>query len=87
MTNAAMPSRRPGETMLRQAGFGVALIALLSGGVNLLILVSPIYMFQVFDRVLLTFRVETLLYLSVVAGLCIVVLGVLRRSAWITLTN
>jgi ATP-binding cassette, subfamily C, bacterial exporter for protease/lipase len=76
MSSAAMPSRRPGETMLRQAGFGVALIALLSGGVNLLILVSPIYMFQVFDRVLLTFRVETLIYLSVVAGLCILVLGV-----------
>jgi ATP-binding cassette, subfamily C, bacterial exporter for protease/lipase len=62
--------------MLRQAGFGVALIALLSGGVNVLILVSPIYMFQVFDRVLLTFRVETLIYLSVVAGVCIVALGI-----------
>ena len=62
--------------MLRQAAVGVALIALLSGAVNFLILVSPLYMFQVFDRVLLTFRVETLIYLSVVAGLCIVVLGV-----------
>jgi ATP-binding cassette, subfamily C, bacterial exporter for protease/lipase len=38
--------------------------------------VSPIYMFQVFDRVLLTFRVETLIYLSLVAGVCILVLGV-----------
>jgi ABC-type protease/lipase transport system fused ATPase/permease subunit len=44
--------------------------------VNLLILVSPIYMFQVFDRVLLTFRVETLIYLSLVAGVCILVLGI-----------
>ena len=76
--SAAPPAsaRRAGEAMLRQAGFGVGLIALLSGGVNLLILVSPIYMFQVFDRVLLTFRVETLIYLSAVAGACIVALGV-----------
>ena len=76
MNAAAPPARRPGEAMLRQAGFGVALIALLSGAVNLLILVSPIYMFQVFDRVLLTFRVETLIYLSLVAGVCILALGV-----------
>jgi ABC-type protease/lipase transport system fused ATPase/permease subunit len=76
MRTAEAPSRRPGEAMLLQAGFGIALIALLSGGVNLLILVSPIYMFQVFDRVLLTFRVETLIYLSLVAGVCILVLGV-----------
>jgi ATP-binding cassette, subfamily C, bacterial exporter for protease/lipase len=76
MSAAANPLRRPGQAMLRQAGFGVALIALLSGAVNLLILVSPIYMFQVFDRVLLTFRVETLIYLSLVAGVCILALGV-----------
>ena len=76
MSTAPAPARRPGEAMLRQAGFGIILIALLSGAVNFLILVSPIYMFQVFDRVLLTFRVETLIYLSVVAGVCIVVLGV-----------
>jgi hypothetical protein len=83
MRTAEAPSRRPGEAMLRQAGFGIALIALLSGGVNLLILVSPIYMFQVFDRVLLTFRVETLIYLSLVAGVCIVVLGVFDGcAAW-----
>jgi PrtD family type I secretion system ABC transporter len=76
VNTAAEPAKRPGEAMLRQAAVGVALIALLSGAVNFLILVSPIYMFQVFDRVLLTFRVETLIYLSVVAGLCIVVLGI-----------
>ena len=67
---------RPGESLLRQAGFAIGLIALLSGAVNLLILVSPLYMFQVFDRVLLTFRIETLIYLSVVAGVCILALGV-----------
>ena len=76
MNAACLSAHRPGEAMLRQAAVGVALIALLSGAVNVLILVSPIYMFQVFDRVLLTFRVETLIYLSVVAGVCIVTLGV-----------
>jgi PrtD family type I secretion system ABC transporter len=76
MSAAPVGSHRPGESMLRQAGYGVGLIALLSGGVNLLILVSPIYMFQVFDRVLLTYRVETLIYLSLVAGICIVALGI-----------
>lgn len=75
--SAPLPSsRRPGESLLRQAGFAIGLIALLSGAVNLLILVSPLYMFQVFDRVLLTFRIETLIYLSVVAGVCILALGV-----------
>jgi PrtD family type I secretion system ABC transporter len=34
---------------------------------NLLILVSPLYMFQVFDRVLTSGRTETLLYLTLIA--------------------
>ena len=62
--------------MLRQAAFGVGLIAALSAVLNALVLVSPLYMLQVFDRVLLTFRVETLLYLSLIAGGCIIVLGI-----------
>jgi ATP-binding cassette, subfamily C, bacterial exporter for protease/lipase len=67
---------RPAQRMLRQAAYGIGLIALLSGAVNLLILVSPIYMLQVFDRVLLTYRVETLLYLTLIAAVCVLVLGV-----------
>jgi ABC-type protease/lipase transport system fused ATPase/permease subunit len=62
---------RPAQRMLRQAAYGIGLIALLSGAVNLLILVSPIYMLQVFDRVLLTYRVETLLYLTLIAAVCV----------------
>jgi hypothetical protein len=65
---ANQANERPAERILSRAVFAIVLIALLSGAVNLLILVSPIYMFQVFDRVLLTFRVETLIYLSLVAG-------------------
>ncbi len=73
--------------MLRQARYGIALLAFLSGVVNLLILVSPVYMFQVFDRVLPTFRVETLIYLSVAAGLCIVVLGVFEALRSVALAR
>jgi PrtD family type I secretion system ABC transporter len=61
--------------LLRQAAFGFAILAALSAAVNALVLVSPLYMFQIFDRVLVTYRVETLLYLSLVAAACIVALG------------
>lgn len=43
------------------------LIAVFSFFLNLLILVSPLYMFQVFDRVLTSGRTETLLYLTLIA--------------------
>jgi ABC-type protease/lipase transport system fused ATPase/permease subunit len=69
-------SYRPGERLLRQAFYGLGLIGLFSGAVNLLVLVTPIYMFQVFDRVLLTFRIETLIYLTIVAAVCIIALGI-----------
>jgi PrtD family type I secretion system ABC transporter len=45
--------------------------------VNLLILTSPIYMMQVYDRVLISGRVETLLFLSLMAFVALAVLGVL----------
>jgi len=43
------------------------LVAVFSFFLNLLILVSPLYMFQVFDRVLTSGRTETLLYLTLIA--------------------
>ena len=76
-TNLPAPnSERPAQRMLREASYGIGVLALLSSAVNILVLVSPIYMFQIFDRVLLTFRVETLLYLTGIAAVCVVVLGV-----------
>ena len=60
--------------------------------VNLLMLVSPLYMMQVFDRVLGSGHGETLLYLTVIAGLALVCLGALetvrgrilaRGGAWL----
>ena len=44
--------------------------------VNLLILTSPIYMMQVFDRVLVTSHIETLVYLTLIALVCLIGLGV-----------
>ncbi|MFN0263798.1 type I secretion system permease/ATPase [Tepidamorphus sp. 3E244] len=56
---------------------GLAAVFFFSFFVNLLILVSPIYMMQVFDRVLTTQHLETLIYLSMFAGIALIVLGLL----------
>jgi ATP-binding cassette subfamily C protein/ATP-binding cassette subfamily C exporter for protease/lipase/ATP-binding cassette subfamily C protein EexD len=57
--------------------------AVFSLAINLLMLVSPIYMLQVYDRVLTTGRVETLLMLTLIATIALVVmcaLDALRTS-------
>ena len=64
-----------------RAAFGVC--ALFSLMINLLMLVSPIYMLQVYDRVLTTGRIETLLMLTLMAtvGLAVMcALDTLRTS-------
>jgi len=45
--------------------------------VNLLVLTSPIFMLQVFDRVLMTGQVETLIYLTIIAAVALLVMGLL----------
>ncbi|NNG02987.1 MAG: type I secretion system permease/ATPase [Inquilinus sp.] len=45
--------------------------------VNALMLVSPIYMMQIFDRVLSSGRTETLIYLTMIAAFALLVLGIL----------
>lgn len=52
-------------------------LALFSFAINLLMLTSPLYMLQVYDRVLVSGRVETLVMLTVFAGGALFVLGVL----------
>ncbi|MEM8785800.1 MAG: type I secretion system permease/ATPase, partial [Pseudomonadota bacterium] len=54
---------------------------------NLLMLVSPIYMMQVFDRVLTSGRVETLIMLTLIAAVAIFVLGQLDTLRQRTLTR
>ena len=55
-------------------------LLLFSLGINLLILASPIYMMQVFDRVLSSGRLETLIYLTVIAGIAVFVMGIVETA-------
>ena len=66
------------QAALREARRGLAVVAALSLFLNLLVLVSPLYMFQVFDRVLPSGHVETLVALTVVAGFALLVFGLLE---------
>src|SRR5690606_40033217 len=54
-----------------------ALLGLFSLAINLLMLASPIYMLQVYDRVLTTGRVETLVLITLIAGAALLVFGLL----------
>ena len=55
-------------------------LLLISLGINLLILASPIYMMQVFDRVLASGRIETLLFLTLIAGIAVLTIGILETA-------
>ena len=68
----------PLEHALREARRGLAVVGGLSLFLNLLVLVSPLYMFQVFDRVLPSGHVETLVALTLAAGFALLVLGLLE---------
>ncbi|MGO1076107.1 hypothetical protein ACTOWL_11280, partial [Inquilinus sp. CA228] len=61
----AMRSVRP--WFLVAAGFSFVL--------NLLVMVSPLYSYQLFDRVLGSAHVETLVFLTLVAGFAFIILG------------
>lgn len=68
----------PLDRALRQVRQGFLTVGVFSLFLNLLILVSPIYTMQVFDRVLSSGRTETLLYLTLIAALAIAVLAALE---------
>lgn len=56
----------------------IAVVALFSLGINLLLLTAPLYMLQMFDRVLSSRNLDTLLYLTLIALFAFLVLGVLE---------
>jgi PrtD family type I secretion system ABC transporter len=60
---------------LGQASQGLIMVGALSLFLNLLALALPLYMFQVFDRVLTSGRVETLVALTVIAAFALLCLG------------
>lgn len=55
-------------------------LVIFSLGINLLILASPIYMMQVFDRVLASGRFETLIFLTLIAGIAVFVMGIVETA-------
>lgn len=70
--------RRRKQLSLRFLRRAVIDIGLFSCVVNVLLLTSPLYLLQVYDRVLSASSLETLIYLSVAALLALFVLGVLE---------
>lgn len=57
-----------------------AWLLLFSLAINLLVLTSPLYMLQVYDRVLASGRYETLLFLTVIAGFAVLVMGIIETA-------
>ncbi|MGI8526479.1 MAG: type I secretion system permease/ATPase [Pseudolabrys sp.] len=62
-------------------------MAIFSFFVNLLVLVSPIYMQQVYDRVLTTHHLDTLAYLSLFTVICLVFLALFDGARSYALTR
>ncbi len=68
----------PLAAALKECRRAIPRLALFSFFINLLILTSPIYMMQMFDRVLSSGREETLLFLTLIAGFAVLVMGSLE---------
>ncbi|MBK8176037.1 MAG: type I secretion system permease/ATPase [Rhodospirillales bacterium] len=68
----------PLRAAVRECRIGTIYLALFSACINVLILTSPIYMMQVYDRVLASGKIETLIFLTLIAGIAVLVLGLLE---------
>ncbi|MGJ3230747.1 MAG: type I secretion system permease/ATPase [Oceanicaulis sp.] len=66
------------QLALKEARPAFVVVAVFSFFLNLLYLVSPLYMLQVYDRVLTSGSRETLLYLTLIALAALVVFGLLE---------
>ncbi|MET0105998.1 MAG: hypothetical protein ABW072_12780 [Sedimenticola sp.] len=65
-------------SILKSQGRGFAQIGLFSLFINLIMLVPPLYMLQVYDRVLTSRSEETLLLLTLILGWMFLTLGLLE---------
>ena len=74
----AVEPANPLRQALKECRIGIVLLAVFSFFINLLILTSPIYMMQVYDRVLASGKIETLVLLTLIAGFAVLVLGLLE---------
>ena len=66
------------KTVLHQCRTGVLILVAFGFVINLLYLVAPLYMLQVFDRVLASQQIETLLLLTLIAGFALLIMGLLE---------
>ena len=62
-------------------------VGIFSFFLNLLYLVSPLYMLQIYDRVLTSGQRPTLLYLTIIAAVALLVLGILEALRGMLLTR
>ena len=72
--------RRPSRTgqILSQVWLGIAVVGVLSFCVNILVLVSPIFSMQLFDRVMPSRSTSTLFFLTMFCSFAILILSVLE---------
>jgi PrtD family type I secretion system ABC transporter len=63
---------------LRQCRTGIFVLLIFGFVINMLYLVAPLYMLQIFDRVLASQRMETLLLLTLIAAFALMVMGALE---------
>lgn len=68
----------PLRAALRECRGGLRYVAMFSFFINLLVLTSPIYMMQIYDRVLNSGHVETLIFLTLIAGVAVLIMGILE---------
>lgn len=66
------------SSALREVRSGLPQLAVFSFFINILVLTSPIYMMQTYDRVLASGHVETLVVMTLIAGIAVLVLGILE---------
>ena len=80
MMETNLQTHEPGKLGAVSASFGRALLALfvISGMINLLALTGSIYMLQVYDRVLTSRSVPTLVMLTMIVAIVFVFLGLLE---------
>jgi PrtD family type I secretion system ABC transporter len=77
MSRARHGQASPLDRASRALRPGFAALVLFSCGINLLILSSPLYMWQIYDRVLASGRVETLVFLTLITAAALFGLGAL----------
>lgn len=70
----------PLSAAIRECRVGLAWLALFSFLINILVLTSPIYMMQVYDRVLSSAKLETLVMITLMAGVAVLILGLLEMT-------